>query len=205
MLHLAGRWAEQRPSLAVAGRAEEFFQPAATLTTLQDDERLVVVSIGTETHVYPANLLAMFAGVTDVVGERRVFVSWSPVTQLARCLAAKVDDKPVDWVDAGMVYHGNEVMCDVATGSLWDVATGLALTGPMAEKTAEVLPVQVCLWGPWKAAHADSSVLNPPGLTMDKDIGKRLTPTWPTRPCPCRSRRLPLTRALCRSRPSCSA
>ena len=110
--------------MPLAGRAEEFFQPAATLTSLQAEDRMVVVSIGTETHVYPANLLAVVAGVTDMVGGRRVFVTWSPVTQLARCLAAKMDDKPIDWQDAGLVYRGNEVMFDAGTGSLWDTATG---------------------------------------------------------------------------------
>ena len=34
--------------------------------------------------------------------------------------------------------------------------------------------MQVCLWGQWKAAHPDSSVLNPPGITLDKDTGKRI-------------------------------
>jgi hypothetical protein len=174
LMRMPGRWALQRPSLPLAGRAEEFFQPAATVPSLQPEDRMVVVTIGTETHVYPADLLAVVAGATDMVGGRRVFVAWNPVTQLASCLEAKMEDKPIDWQDSGLLYRGNEVLFDGGTGSLWDPATGAALTGPMSDRATQVLPVQVCLWGQWKAAHPDASILNPPGINLDPATTKRI-------------------------------
>jgi len=164
LTRMPGRWAGQRPVLAAAGRTEEIFQPAFTVESLADDDRVAVVSIGEETHVYPLDLLGAVAGVKDVVGGKRVFVTYSPFTQFAGCLQAVIDDKPVEWLDAGHLYRGNELLFDGATGSLWDPLSGVALSGPLSGRAAHLVPTQVWPWGQWVAAEPESTVLNPPKL-----------------------------------------
>jgi hypothetical protein len=174
MARLAGRWAGQRVVVAAAGKLQEIFQPASTVTDLQPDDRVVVLTMGKETHVYPVDFLSTVACVADEVAGSRVAIVWSPVTQAARCLAAEVDGKPVQWEDAGLVYRGDEVLFDAGTGSLWDSFSGAALTGPMAGKTAQVLPVQVWPWGQWHGEHPASQVLLVPGFKADKDAAQHI-------------------------------
>ena len=144
------------------------------MDSLQPADRVVVLTVGPETHVYPVDLLSSVAGVLDQVGGRDVFVTLSPLTQLARCLVAQMDDKSVDWQDAGLVYRGNEVLFDSATGSLWDTFRAPPLTGPLAGKTAQLLPAQVWPWRQWKEDHPTSNVMVLPGATLDKDAAQRV-------------------------------
>ncbi len=174
LMRMPGRWAGQRPVVMAAGKLQELFQPAVTVKDLQPTDRAITVTIGDETHVYPVDLMSSLAGVIDLVGGRQVFVTWSPVTQLARCLDLTVDGKAVQWQDAGLVYRGNEVLIDPATGSLWDSFGGDALSGSMAGKVTQDLIAEVWPWADWVQAHATSNVLVLPGDTPDKESAQRM-------------------------------
>ena len=174
LARLPRRWAGQRPVVAAAGKVQQLFQPAVTVPDLEPADRIVTVTIGEETHAYPVLLLYSVAGVLDLVGGRQVFVTWSPVTQVARCLVPQVDDKPLELQDAGLVYRGNELLFDVGTGSLWDTLTGAALTGPMVGKTVQVLPSDVLPWGQLKQDQPTANVLVLPGTTFDKQVRDRV-------------------------------
>lgn len=174
LLRMPGRWAGQRPTIMAAGKLQELFQPAVTVKDIQPTDRVVTVTVGDETHAYPVALLTTMAGVIDQVGGSRVFVTWSPLTQLARCFAAELDGKAVQWQDAGLVYRGDEVLFDAGTGSLWDSLSGSALSGPMAGKAVKDLPAEVWPWADWVKDHATTNVLVLPGAAPDAKAAERI-------------------------------
>lgn len=158
LLRMPGRWADQRPVLD-AEKAQDFFKPAESVSMANALDRIVVVSVGEFTRAYPIKVLAMPDGVRDVLGGTPVFVCWNPATQMARCLRLEADGKRLDFRDAGLLYRGNDLQCDVQTGSLWDPFSGRALAGSAAGQRLETVPVMVVLWGAWAESHPSTQVL----------------------------------------------
>ena len=135
------------------------FEPAGAVDFLNADERIVAVSYGDQTHAYPLRVLVLHQAVRDTVGDCPVLVCWSLPTQLATCLVVPAEDKDVEWDNTGMVFLGNGVFYDHATGSLWDAGSGRAVAGPRAGARLERLPATVHVWSEWRAAHPEVPVL----------------------------------------------
>ncbi len=159
LVTLPGRWADMNPNLVVSDLPEPRFQPAGTIQALAPEDRVVVLSYGGETRAYPVRTLLSYPGIYDRVGQVPVFVCWSRFTQTARCLVARLADHDVQWRDAGLIYHGNDVYYDAESGSLWDPFSGRALTGPATGQAVDLIPVAVWRWEEWQPAHADTPVL----------------------------------------------
>lgn len=172
-VRLPRRWADQGPNLVVSELEEPAFQPAQSVAALMPQERVVVLSSGGQSRVYPVRTLSAYVALYDSIGETPVFLCWNRFTQTARCLAVQLDEREVQWCDAGLLYRGNNVYYDTETGSLWDPFSGTALTGPSAGKSAQAVPVTVWLWEDCRAQHPEALV-----LTADLEvIGAEQGPT----------------------------
>jgi hypothetical protein len=53
-------------------------------------------------------------------------------------------------------------MVDAETGSVWDPASGRALSGPLAGRALAEVPATTAFWHAWKAHHPDTRVLGLP-------------------------------------------
>ncbi|MCK4375654.1 MAG: DUF3179 domain-containing protein [Candidatus Brocadiae bacterium] len=171
LIRVPGRWADQREGL-VEGRPPGLkFQPAGEVAPMEPLNRVVVVSAGEEVRAYPARILLAYGGVCDRIADVPVFVCWSGATQAARCWVARIDEREVEWRDAGLVYAGNDVYYDAETGSLWDLFSGVAIAGPAAGRSANPMPTTVWPWEEWKAQHPSALVLT---TGLDKLGGRGL-------------------------------
>jgi len=158
------RYAGQYPHLVASGEERDMFVVASSVDLLRPDDRLVVVSRGTVTRAYPVRLLRQASYVSDVVGGAPVFVCWHFNTQIARCFISHSEGtSAVTWIDAGLSYRGSNLFYDEETTSLWDGATGRALTGPRSGEQLPVVPVRIVVWDRWAAENPDSAVLMPEG------------------------------------------
>ena len=77
--------------------------------------------------------------------------------------SAKIDGEPTTFGTSGLLYNGNKVMYDRATGSLWHQFTGEPIIGPLAATGIRLpfFPVLLTTWGEWVAEHPDTTVLSP--------------------------------------------
>jgi len=158
LLRRPDHWADGRPPLRPDLGEGPQFRPAREVDALDPDERVIVVETDGGVRGYPLALFRWRLAAQDVVGDQTVLVSWSSITQTARCLLAKLGGRDLTLGDAGLLYRGDNVLYDVQSGSLWDSFSGRALAGPMAGASAQMLPVSVQPWSAWRASCPDSLV-----------------------------------------------
>jgi len=159
LMRIPGRRADQRPVLSAADASHAVFRRAEEVTDLAEGDRVVEVSFDGHTKGYPVKTLRAYLGVRDTIGDTAVFVCWSNLTQTARCLRPVIESTALDWRDAGLVYHGNNALYDVASGSVWDSFTGQCLFGPSAGQAAQPLPVRVWPWPKWREMNPSAPTL----------------------------------------------
>ena len=76
----------------------------------------------------------------------------------------RIRDQETTFGVSGALWRDALVMYDRGTGSYWSQVNATAITGEMKGETLEEIPSMVTTWGEWKAAHADTLVLQKPPL-----------------------------------------
>ena len=153
------RYLDSVPVLGRDPSSPPQFTTAGQVVFLKPGDYVIVLSVEGETRAYPTRILLTHGAICDKVGGRQLLVCWSDLTQLARCFVLPAQDTPSQWSNAGRLYRGNLVLADSGTGSLWDAASGRALTGPRVGESLQRVPVVVHPWPGWRAANPDALVL----------------------------------------------
>jgi len=186
IVRMQGRYAAQAPVFHVEELPEASFQPASQVEGLSADDIVVAVTVGDTVRAYPLSVVRSYIGLSDRIGGRPVFLCWNTFVQRASALIAATGGKDLQFRDAGVMYRGHNVYYDVETGSLWDPASGLALTGPLAGHSVEALPVSLLTWAGLKEAHPDSLTLVSESLHATDGKLDRLYADSPLIPFPLR-------------------
>jgi hypothetical protein len=112
-----------------------------------------------DAHVYPVHLIEPHQIVNDEMGGVPVVVSYDPLTAAPRAYRRRIEERTLSFGVSGLIYNSNFLLYDRETESLWVQFTGEAVTGPMAGKRLERIPIRQELLGAWLARHPLSRVL----------------------------------------------
>jgi hypothetical protein len=138
-------------------------------TNAQDDLPVVVVEIETERRAYPLERMIMARHlVHDRLGDLPIVLTYCALCRSGLVYRSAVDGPaPADGRATADgreltfrvvgIFRRNLIMEDVQTRTLWQQATGVAIHGPLAGHTLEMLPSEQTLWG---------KVRNRPGMTL---------------------------------------
>jgi hypothetical protein len=123
---------------------------------MSDQELVLGVECNGESRVYPTSLLSRPHIVNDLLGGRRIAVTFCGQCFSGVAFRALVDGRELTFKVAG-AYQGAFTMRDDQTGTIWSQLSGEPLVGPLVGTRLELLPAEMTTLAAWMARHPESS------------------------------------------------
>ena len=136
------------------------FIPVDRADWLTDDEPVLVMNAGGETHVYPLQILMFHEIVNDVVGGVPVTVTFCPLCNTGIAFSREFDGRVLDFGTTGRLRYSNLIMYDRQTETWWQQATGGAIVGEYVGSQLELVPVMMLPWDAAAATYPEARVLS---------------------------------------------
>lgn len=136
------------------------FISATDAAFMNGDDRVVGLMSGDVAKAYPAGILWQHGLVEDKSPKGPIAITWCAYCNTALVFRAEAKGKPLvlDYSDnAG----GNEVFKDQETGSRWQQAGLIAISGPLEGEHLQLYPFLLTSWTEWLRLHPDTLVLKP--------------------------------------------
>ena len=133
------------------------------------DELVIGVSINGDHRAYSVPYLGRREVVNDVVGGRKIAVTWCPLCYTAIVFDREVDGRELTFGVSGMLLMNSLVMYDRETESLWSQFAGEAVHGPMDGARLEIVASQLIPWSDWRRQYPDTLVLEKEGFPTSGD------------------------------------
>ena len=127
---------------------------------IDPSQQMIGVSINGEHRAYPVPYLGQREIVNDVVGGRKIAVTWCPLCYTAIVFDREVDGRELTFGVSGRLLMNSLVMYDRETNSLWSQFAGEAIFGPMDGTKLEIVASQLTPWGDWRRQYPDTLVLD---------------------------------------------
>jgi len=135
------------------------FAPVNEIDYVQDNRKVLGVSLAGVEKAYPLQVLDWHEIVNDRVGSRQVTISHCPLTGTGIGYNRIVKNRPVEFGVSGLIYKNNLIPYDRFTSSNWSQMQMRAVSGEMAGTLLEPVTVVETTWKTWKEMYPDSQVL----------------------------------------------
>ena len=135
------------------------FVTANDAAYLADEDRVLGLSLETETKAYPIKILNWHEVVNDRVGGKDVLISYCPLCGTGMAFDSTIKGLPHTFGVSGLVYQSNVLMYDHQTESLWSQIGMQAVTGPLTGEKLAPIFLEHTTWAEWRAAHPSTLVL----------------------------------------------
>jgi len=136
------------------------FISAKDATFMNGDDRVIGLMNGEVPKAYPAGILWQHGLVEDKSPEGPIAITWCGYCNTALVFRAEAKGKPLV-LDAGGLAGGNEVFKDQETGSRWQQAGLVAISGSLQGEHLQLYPFLLTSWAEWLRLHPDTLVLKP--------------------------------------------
>lgn len=136
------------------------FISAKDATFMNGDDRVIGLMNGEVPKAYPAGILWQHGLVEDQSPEGPIAITWCGYCNTALVFRAEAKGKPLV-LDAGGLAGGNEVFKDQETGSRWQQAGLVAISGSLQGEHLQLYPFLLTSWAEWLRLHPDTLVLKP--------------------------------------------
>ncbi|OVE77818.1 hypothetical protein BVX98_01800 [bacterium F11] len=137
---------------------------------LEDEDRVVGITVGTESKAYPIQILNWHEIVNDQINKKGVVISYCPLCGTAMIFDATIEGKKHTFGVSGLLYNSDVLMYDHQTESLWSQLKMQAVTGKRVGTPLRLLASEVSTWKEWKTRHPKTLVLSQDtGYTRDYD------------------------------------
>ena len=158
------------PTMRQADWADELMPTErAPAPRMDPSEQVIGVSINGDHRAYSVPYLGRREIVNDVVGGRKIAVTWCPLCYTAIAFDREVDGRELTFGVSGKLLMNSLVMYDRETGSLWSQFAGEAVYGPMDGARLEIVASQLTSWGDWRRQHPDTLVLEKKDFPISED------------------------------------
>jgi len=153
-----------------------------------DDERVLLVRIGSDARVYPLGELRWHEVVNDTIGNMPVMIVFCPLADLAAVYERRIGDVTYTFAPSGYTYfdwrvwggYSAFVLWDRETESLWWPPIGKAVSGPSIDIPLRVL--DRAQWAQTTWAEVKSQVSNVRVMSRSQNYEKPAD--WPRRDPP---------------------
>ena len=122
-------------------------------------ERVVGVTLGPTSRMYPIGLLDDYEAVNDVAGGVPYVVARCPMADLTAVLDRRVSGRTLTFEASGAIWRDTLVLRDRETGTYWSPATGAAIFGPLTGETLTIVPSSLTTAEVWEEAEPSTVCL----------------------------------------------
>jgi len=130
--------------------------------------RVVSLLVGTEAIAVPHNILWSHEIANIDLANRRLAVSYCPLTGSAIVFDASAAETRRFGV-SGLLYQNNLIMFDEESGTLWPQMCRRAASGEKEGTQLQMIPAVEMDWEAWKALHPDGRVVSSKTGYVDRD------------------------------------
>jgi hypothetical protein len=106
------------------------FEPAATITTVDPQDLVIVLQDGAQVKVYPHDIMDYHEIVNDGSANNPFTVSYCPLTGSGLAWKGRATDADPTFGVSGLLYNSNLLLYDRQGGSVWSQLLELAVFGP---------------------------------------------------------------------------
>lgn len=134
---------------------------------LVGSDRVIGVTIGDESRVYPLRVLNWHEAANDTLGGVPIVVSYGPLTDSVAVFDRRVGGETLVFGVSGLLFQSNQLLYDrrpeIGTESLWSQLRASAIAGPAAVRGERLEPQVFSLvtWETWKGRHPETTVVKP--------------------------------------------
>jgi hypothetical protein len=136
------------------------FMSARDATFMNADDRVIGLMNGQIPKAYPAGILWQHGLVEDKTPMGPIAITWCAYCNTALVFRAEAKGKALI-LDVSDSVGGNEVFKDQETGSRWQQAGLVAISGPLQGEHLQLYPFLLTSWAEWQKLHPDTMVLKP--------------------------------------------
>jgi hypothetical protein len=144
---------------------EKMFHPydspsfeAATKATIDSDDKVLAVKVGTEARAYPIRTMGYHHIVNDTVGGTPIAVTYCTLCHTGLVWSRIVEGKLLHFRLAG-INNGNALLRDEQTNSIWQQSTGEAIFGPLKGRQLKLVQSDELSFALWKSEQPNGQVL----------------------------------------------
>jgi len=127
---------------------------------LEDDDRVVGVSLNGVAKAYPVRILNYHEVINDDFDGMRVAITYSPLCGSVMVYRTETAGQNWEMAISGLLYNNNALYFDRETESLWSQTMGRAVAGPVAGQSLDLLPATLTSWSEWKTRHDETLLLD---------------------------------------------
>lgn len=136
------------------------FVSAGAADFLDDDDRVLGISIGDSAKAYPVRILSRHEVVNDWIREQRVVITYCPLCGSGIAFSAVVDEVSLTFLVSGLLYNSDVLLYDFETESLWSQISKTAINGPLKGAELVQMPLRHTSWEDWRQRYPDTLVLS---------------------------------------------
>jgi hypothetical protein len=126
---------------------------------LQDQRIVFGLVVNGEARAYPRFMMETHELVNDTLGGREIALPYCTLCGAAQAFFVGEGDERRVLRTSGLLQRSNKIMVDLTTGTYYDTFAGLGISGPGRGEVLEQIPVITSMWGAWKEAHPDTTIL----------------------------------------------
>ncbi|MBW7471891.1 DUF3179 domain-containing protein [Marinobacter sp. F4218] len=135
-------------------REPKFERPDSTQPWQPDDLMLTWDGDG-ESRAFPVGILNWHEIVNVQLPDQSLLITFCPLCGSGIGFDPVVDGRELSFGVSGLLYNSDLLMYDHQTESLWSQIEGRAVSGPLAGKSLERVPVRHELWQQWRDRVGD--------------------------------------------------
>jgi hypothetical protein len=138
------------------------FRPSNSDEYIADDDIVYGFSLENTYYAVPRWMILPHEGMNMTLNDIPVSLSYCPLCDAPILFEREIENYSLTLGCSGFLLHGNKIMYDDETGSLWSQQLGEPIAGRALEEgwTLDTRPISQVQWADWKERHPDTQVLD---------------------------------------------
>jgi len=133
--------------------------PVSEARFLDDQARVVGVTVNGWSRGYPINVLNWHEAINDELGGVPIAVIYCPLCDSVSVVDRRIDEEVLTFGISGLLYNSNVLLYDKADDSLWSQVGLRAISGPNVGRSLKHRPWEVTRFGAWRGEHPNATVV----------------------------------------------
>lgn len=139
---------------------DPIFVAAGQAGYLNDEDRVLGISIGGLAKAYPIRVLDWHEIVNDEFDGNPTVVSYCPLCGTGMAFDARIDGQSRSFGVSGLLYNSDVLLYDRESESLWSQVLRKSVSGPLIGQDLRQVPLSHTTWRDWRARHPKTLVLS---------------------------------------------
>jgi hypothetical protein len=133
---------------------------AADSIKLDNDDMVMSLTLGGETHAWPIRAIGYHHIVNDMVGGWPVAATYCTLCHTGIVWKRVIDGQVLTFRLTG-IRNGNALLRDEETGTIWQQSTGMAIFGPLQGRHLELMHSDELTFAEWRNEQPRGLILKP--------------------------------------------